>query len=157
MRDLALSARMIELFHNGEAREHRVSGGRKLEPLCSDPNVYLVRHFLRPKELDHLDDVLTSRRKAFRLSHTDDESGKSVFSSERTSISLALPKAADATIRAIETRAAEIVGMPPDFVEPLQIVYYTDGAKFDCHHDLGPMTIRAGTKSASLGLSLIHI
>ena len=140
-RDLALSARMIELFHSGSAQEHRCSGGRKLEPLCSEPNVYLVRHFLSARELDHLDELLTSRRRSFRLSHTDDESGGTVLSTERTSVSLALPKAADATLRAIETRAAELVGLPPDFVEPLQIVHYTNGAKFNCHHDLGPVSV----------------
>jgi len=55
---------------------------------------------------------------------------------ERTSISLALPKAADATLRAIESRAAELVGLPSDHVEPLQVVYYSEGARFDLHHDV---------------------
>ena len=75
-RDPAIPARMVELFHSGEAREHKCSRGRKLEPIHSEPNVYLVRHFLSARELDRLDEILTSRRRAFKQSTQDsDDSG----------------------------------------------------------------------------------
>ncbi|KAL1508006.1 hypothetical protein AB1Y20_007604 [Prymnesium parvum] len=141
-RDPRIPARMSDLFHSGAAREHTCARGRRLEPIHSDPNVYTIRHFLSPRELDRLDEILTSRRRAFKQSHTDSDDTALILGAERTSSSLALPKGSDATLRAIEARAAELVGLPPDHVEPLQIVHYADGAKFDCHHDLGAMEVK---------------
>lgn len=92
---------------------------------------------MSPHELDHLDTLITGHRAAFKRSHTDDADGNDTLSPERTSLSLALPKAATATIRALEGRATELVGLPPDHIEPLQIVSYADGASFGLHHDLG--------------------
>lgn len=147
-RDPAIPSRMASLFHSGPAREHNCSGGRKLEPIHSDPNVYLVRHFLSDHELDRFDEILTCRRRSFKQSHTDSDELGALLGTDRTSSSLALPKSADATLRAIETRASELVGLPSDYVEPLQIVHYTDGAKFECHHDLGQMEIAPLAKIA---------
>ena len=45
-----------------------------------------------------------------------------------------------AKIRAIETRAAELCGVPPDNVEPLQVVAYRDGQQFKTHHDAGTLS-----------------
>ena len=39
----------------------------------------------------------------------------------------------------VEGRAAELVGMQSHNVEGLQVVSYTDGQKFDVHHDIGPI------------------
>ena len=41
-------------------------------------------------------------------------------------------------VRKIETRAADLVGLPASHVEPIQIVKYRKGQHFDTHHDLGP-------------------
>ena len=79
--------------------------------MCSDPNVYLVHHFLSAGELEHLDGLITDRRGAFKQSVTDDAtagaSAHVVESQERTSASLHLPKGGDTSLRAIEARAAE--------------------------------------------------
>ena len=143
-RDPRIPERLVRLFHRPPATAPQpCGGGRKLEPLCADPPVYLVRNFLSARELEHLDALITSRRAAFKQSVTDDAGGKKISSAERTSFSLHLPKAADTTLRAIESRAADIVGLPSDHVEPLQVVNYTDGQRFDLHHDLGPMHVEA--------------
>eukprot|EP00966_Prymnesium_polylepis_P058393 1352132-Prymnesium_polylepis.1 len=81
--DPAIPARMAELFHSGAAREHKASGGRRLEPLHSEPNVYLVRHFLSARELDRLDEILTSRRRAFKQSHTDSDDAGALLGGDR--------------------------------------------------------------------------
>ena len=120
-------------------------GGRSLQPMHSEPNVYVVHHFLSETELEHLDVLITARRSGFKQSQTDNGAGgtsnKVVESQERTSASLHLPKCGDATLRAIEARAAELVGLPPDYVEPLQVVTYSNGQRFDLHHDLGPISL----------------
>ena len=32
-----------------------------------------------------------------------------------------------------------MIGMPPDMVEPLQVVKYSQGQKFETHHDMGTL------------------
>ena len=59
--------------------------------------------------------------KGFSRSFTDSETGKKVVSAERTSSYFHLRKFGDPKITAIETRAAELVGVPPENVEPLQV------------------------------------
>ena len=143
---------MRRLFHSGPAEAQSAGGGRHLEPVCSDPNVYLVHHFLSAGELEHLDGLITDRRGAFKQSVTDDAtagaSAHVVESQERTSASLHLPKGGDTSLRAIEARAAELVGLPSDYVEPLQVVTYTDGQRFDLHHDSGSMHYEDGDEGA---------
>ena len=140
-RPAPLSERLRRLFHSGPAQAQSVGGGRHLEPVCSNPNVYLVHHFLSASELEHLDGLITDRRGSFKQSKTDDAGGGTsmhvVESQERTSASLHLPKGGDTSLRAIEARAAELVGLPSDYVEPLQVVTYTNGQRFDLHHDSG--------------------
>ena len=137
----AITARMRTLFLDGPPPKATPAAEvRRLIPIHRSPNIYLVPHFLSPRDLDHMDELLTSRRAAFKHSHTDADESK-YQGEERTSISLALPKAADATLRAIEARAAELVGLPADHVEPLQIVHYSEGARFDMHHDVAPIKL----------------
>jgi len=147
-----LSERMRRLFHSGPAEAQSAGGGRHLEPVCSDPNIYLVHHFLSAGELEHLDGMITDRRGAFKQSVTDDAtagaSAHVVESQERTSASLHLPKGGDTSLRAIEARAAELVGLPSDYVEPLQVVTYTNGQRFDLHHDSGSMHYEDGDEGA---------
>ena len=142
------SERLRRLFHSGPAQAQSAGGGRHLEPVCSDPNVYLVHHFLSASELEHLDGLITDRRGAFKQSVTDDAAGGTsshvVESQERTSASLHLPKGGDTSLRAIEARAAELVGLPSDYVEPLQVVTYTNGQRFDLHHDSGSLHYEDG-------------
>lgn len=96
-----------------------------------------MERFISPCELEHLDRLITARRAAFKQSPTDDTAGKDLLSWERTSLTLMLPKSVNAAIRAIEARATDLVGLPPDHIEPLQVVSYAEGARFDLHHDLG--------------------
>jgi hypothetical protein len=136
----ALTARLRKLFLDQPA----ATPSGRLRLVNHDPPIYTVPHFLSARELDHLDDLITARRAAFKHSHTDASDGKYV-GEERTSISLPLPKSADATIRAIESRAADLVGLPADHVEPLQVVHYSNGARFDMHHDVAPITVHGET------------
>ena len=143
----ALTERVRSLFLSGPAPEHN---SRKLQAVHSSPNLYVVPHFLTARELDHLDDLLTARRAAFKRSHTDSSDG-SYVGEERTSVSLPLPKSADGVIRAIEARAADLVGLPADHVEPLQVVHYSHGARFDLHHDVAPIAIRGDDEDEAGG------
>ena len=125
--------------------------GRKLVAVHADPPIYTIPHFLSPRELDHMDELITRSRAAFKHSHTDGSDG-AIVSEERTSVSLPLHKGGDAILRAIEARAAELVGLPSDHVEPLQVVHYSHGARFDMHHDLAPIEVHSGASDDSPSL-----
>ena len=137
-----ISQRMKNLFFSS-APSSSNSGGRRLTAVHNQPPIYLVPHFLTARELDHIDELLTCERRRFRQSHTDASEGEGSYVGEyRTSISLPLPKGVDATLRAIETKAADLVGLPSDHVEPLQVVHYSEGARFDMHHDVAPIKLK---------------
>ena len=57
----------------------------------------------------------------------------------RADCTVHVKKGLDSAIRRVESRAAELVGMQSHNVEGLQIVSYTDGQKFETHHDIGPI------------------
>ena len=100
----AFTERIRSLFFSSSSSDAAVrsAASRKLHAVHNEPNVYVVPHFLTPRELDHFDELITARRAAFKHSHTDASNGEQLLVEERTSISLPLPKASDAVIRAIE-------------------------------------------------------
>ena len=58
----------------------------------------------------------------------------------------------DKISRAIERRAAEIVSIPIENVEPLQVVRYTEGQEFTLHHDAGTLINETLKKTSSSSL-----
>lgn len=66
-----------------------------------------------------------------------DNSETLVDEKHRTSTFISLSKQADSKISAIERKVADLLGLSPTQVEPLQLVRYTMGQFFGVHHDLG--------------------
>ena len=107
----------------------------RITVLKRSPNVFKIEHFLTRTEIESIKSMC---KKRFKRSFTDDDQGNKILTENRTSTFTFLRKFQDSTVRSIERRAAEFVGLPPANVEPLQIVSYTKGQHFDVHHDLGP-------------------
>ena len=128
---------MNALFHSPNPSHLRVTKNSIL--YHKDPNIYLVKNFLTTAELTWLDQFCTHQEYLFRNSFTESSNSKKLVSDERTSTFVHLLKAQDATIRRIENRAADLLGVSADVIEPLQIVSYRNGQKFDLHHDAGTM------------------
>ena len=124
-------------FQHGDATESLRIGGRTLRRVHADPNIFLIDGFLTEFEMQHLDSLITPA--TFAKSYTDAEDGTKVVDDYRTSTFVHLAKACDTYIRNIESRAANMIGMPPDMVEPLQVVKYSQGQKFETHHDMGTL------------------
>jgi hypothetical protein len=133
---LALPQRMQSLFYGDP---DVLVLPKKFEVLHRNPNVYLVRDFLTASEIAYFDKVCTVHAKAFKASFTQDEHNKEVVSEERTSTHIHLSKAQHASVRTVESRAADLVGLHSQNVEPLQIVSYRNGQKFNVHHDAGTL------------------
>eukprot|EP00501_MAST-03F_sp_TOSAG23-6_P001147 GSMAST32.ASY1.ANO1.1190.1 assembled CDS len=104
------------------------------KPAPENPNIFTIDEFLTESELLHLRSIITNEKNRFQSSFTEDDDLASHVSSDRTSRFIFLKKGQDTVVRAVERRAAEILGVPPQNVEPLQIVSYTMGQKFNVHH-----------------------
>jgi len=124
-------------FQYGSGTQSLRIGGRTLRRVHTDPNIFLIDSFLTEHEMLHLDRLLTPAR--FVKSYTDAEDGRKVVDEDRTSTFTHLGKSQDTHIRQIESRAATLIGMPADMVEPLQVVQYSEGQKFETHHDIGTL------------------
>ena len=109
--------------------------GRVLRQVRTSPNVFEIDDFLTAGECEHLMAIVEKQKRKFKASFTECEDNVKVVSTERTSTYIHLKKGANSIVRTIERRAAEIVGATSQNVEPLQLVSYTNGQKFNLHHD----------------------
>lgn len=130
--------RLKNLFHRVD--EGEVALAKNMECMHKAPNIYIIDNFLNPTELDYFDIIISDNRKKFKGSYTESEDNELVLSEERTSRFIHLTKGQDRVVRAIEQRAADYVGLSSQNVEPLQIVSYKEGARFNVHHDAGTLT-----------------
>ena len=128
-----MPTRLKSLFHDSGLGKSKLKS--KLQRIHESPNVYFVNDFLNANELAYFDKVCSNQE--FTRSFTENEENEHVVSTERTSNYIHLEKSQDRVVRAIEQRAADLVGLHGQCVEPLQIVSYTNGQKFDLHHDAG--------------------
>jgi len=120
---------------SGDVRTH----GRVLQRLHSSPCIYQIENLLTPKEVEHFISIADEKGRKFKSSFVEDDDGREVISEERTSQFVFMKKGADSVVRAVEHRLAEIVGMSSQNVEPLQIVRYVHGQRFNEHHDAGTL------------------
>jgi len=112
---------------------------RRLQLVRHRPNVFIIENFLTDKEAAHLLAIARGHSEQFKTSYTQSNPEDQIYSKERTSTFIFLRKYLDKITRAIEARAAGIVSIPIENVEPLQIVRYTEGQEFTLHHDAGTL------------------
>lgn len=96
------------------------------------PFIYRLNNFLTPAESRHIIEKCGDRFK--RSNVTSNEQDKSV-NEVRTSHSCELQVAETDIIKAIEEKASLVTGLPIENIEPLQVVRYTVGQKYDAHND----------------------
>ena len=97
-------------------------------PLLTSPKLRLVENFVSAEEAQHVIDV--------GLPHMHRSLAGGRTESIRTSTTGMLP-AHDPVVRRITERAALITGYPYANIEPLQLVKYVDGQKYEPHFDYG--------------------
>lgn len=112
------------------------------------PFIHRLRVFLTSDECKHI--IEQCAGEFHRSSVSDVSDGKPKQDNIRTSTSCFLKRAQTTVIADIEKRAAATFGIPQSHIEPLQIVRYHAGEKFDAHHDFfhhtrGPNGQRYGT------------
>ena len=93
------------------------------------------KHDNHSKLKDNTENLKQIQTKATSISnlqlHTTEE--------QRTSQFIHFSKRFDSTITSIEQRACDLLSMPNDNIEPLQLVKYDNGQYFNLHHDLGKL------------------
>ena len=128
--------RVKSLFHSIDGAPTLQS---KFEVLSTNPGVYFLRNILTAGEITHLEKICEKYDSSFQRSFTENDNNEEVLSEYRTSKFIYLSKGQDNIVRGIEAKAANLVGLSSENVEPLQIVAYCDGQKFDTHHDAGTL------------------
>lgn len=104
------------------------------------PHIYVIDDFLSEIELQHLNDSIIAKSRFVRsFVDREDNLSSEVSQEQRTSTFVSLPKQGNSKIAAIERRAADMLGIAADQIEPLQLVRYRQDQFFGVHHDLGSL------------------
>ena len=99
----------------------------------SEPRAYVYRGFLRPSECDYI--VQSSTNGMAKSTVVDNNTGKSVPSTIRTSDGTFIGRGANSVISDIERRISEWSHVPVENGEGLQVLRYKDGQRYDAHMD----------------------
>ncbi|KAK7273100.1 hypothetical protein RIF29_14146 [Crotalaria pallida] len=132
------SVRLPALGDNDNTNTHVPSSSVAFDPtrvtqLSWGPRAFLYKGFLSEEECDHL--INLAKDKMEKSLVADNESGKSVKSEVRTSSGMFLSKAQDEIITDIEARIATWTFFPIENGEPIQVLHYENGQKYDPHFD----------------------
>lgn len=103
------------------------------EPIYQNkPYLSMLHGFLSDEECDHIINLCEPR---FKRSNVVYKSGESKAHEARTSSSCIIEPGEDSIVKAVEQRAAEVVGVPVENIEGLQVVKYTPGQQYKAHND----------------------
>ncbi|XP_073004829.1 probable prolyl 4-hydroxylase 6 [Typha latifolia] len=97
------------------------------------PRAFLYDGFLSHEECDHL--IKLAKGKLAKSMVADNDSGKSVMSTVRTSSGMFLEKHQDEIVTRVEQRIAAWTFLPEENGESIQILHYENGQKYDAHFD----------------------
>lgn len=101
------------------------------------PHIYVMDRFLSERELSYCESKIL-KAKQFSKSVVDKSSGDTVVvEQQRTSTYLHINKMEHSCVASMERRAAELLDMSVQQLEPLQLVRYHPGQFFGLHHDMG--------------------
>mmetsp|Transcript_29678 Transcript_29678/g.76194 ORF Transcript_29678/g.76194 Transcript_29678/m.76194 type:complete len:377 (+) Transcript_29678:154-1284(+) len=101
--------------------------------MSSQPRVFLYKNFLTQEECDFL--ISHSKNKLQASTVVDNKTGKSIPSTVRTSYGTHFDYGENQVVRDIEARVAAVTMLPADNGEPMQILRYEHGQKYEPHQD----------------------
>ena len=105
----------------------------RITPISWSPRAYLYRGFLKTAECDYI--IQNAEPKLVKSTVVDNETGKSVPSTIRTSDGSFIARGGDDVVADIERRIAEWSHVPVDHGEGLQVLRYAPGQKYEAHMD----------------------
>jgi prolyl 4-hydroxylase len=113
------------------------------------PRIVLFGGLLSDAECDEL--IAASRRKLTRSTVVNTETGNYDAHPDRTSSGTHFERGENELIRRIENRIAELIGMPVERGEPIQILHYTPGAEYKPHFDFFDPAYPGNEKVLAMG------
>ncbi|CAL4920927.1 unnamed protein product [Urochloa decumbens] len=124
---------------DASASSHNRDGAGRFDPtrvahVSWHPRAFLHEGFLSDAECDHL--IALARKGGLEKSMVvERKSGKSVESKARTSSGVFLTSKQDEVVAGIEERIAAWTFLPPENGEPIQVLRYENGQKYEPHFD----------------------
>lgn len=107
------------------------SKGYRIQVQHREPFLMVVDDFLTPEECDHFIAAGLPALHRSTVVSTDEHH----VSEWRTSFTAFMERSQDDVFRCVEERAASLVSLPPENIEPLQLVRYEKGQQYREHHD----------------------
>ncbi|KAG2496026.1 hypothetical protein HYH03_005948 [Edaphochlamys debaryana] len=102
-----------------------------IETVSWAPRAFVYHHFLSPEECDHLIDLATSRLSRSQVVGPANDTIDPI----RTSYSASIGYRETKTVAAIEARIARWTHLPEQHQEPMEVLRYINGQKYDAHWD----------------------
>lgn len=127
--------------------------GKVITVSAHSPRAYLFKNFLTPEECDYLIDLAEEELEDATV--VEGTTGESVKSEVRTSTAMSFSRGQDEVISRVEKRIAAVSHIPVGHGEPLQVLKYINGQKYDAHHDyfhddVNPARERGGQRIATM-------
>ncbi|WJX88367.1 procollagen-proline 4-dioxygenase [Trifolium repens] len=107
--------------------------GHWVEIISWEPRIFLYHNFLEKQECEHLINI--AKPNMHKSTVVDNETGKSVNSSVRTSSGTFIERGHDKIVRNIEKRIAEFTFIPVENGEEVNILHYEVGQMYVPHTD----------------------
>lgn len=101
--------------------------------LSENPKIILIENFVNPLQAKHLINIADQIKKPSTIDSKDDP--YTLAKNIRSSESAHLGKARDAIVKEIEDAACSYVKLDTHYLEPMQVVVYEKGQKFNPHYD----------------------
>lgn len=109
---------------------------QNMQVIAQAPDVRLYHNFISDDEARHL--INLGAGKMTRSSVTSEDGLSSQTHEARTSSTAYLERSEDAIVQGIEERVADLLQVPLENIEPLQIVHYNKDQQYKPHYDYFP-------------------
>jgi len=121
------SPKEIQDFQNIERKKY------KEVVLSENPKIILLENFITQEEAEHLMKLADEIKRPSTIDTKDDP--YTLVNNVRSSESAHLGKARDKIVLSIENKACDYVNLNTHYLEPMQVVVYEKGQKFNPHYD----------------------
>jgi prolyl 4-hydroxylase len=101
--------------------------------LSENPKIILIENFVTEEEANHLIKLADEIKRPSTIDTKDDP--YTLVNNVRSSESAHLGKARDKIVEGIENKACDYVNLNTHYLEPMQVVVYEKGQKFNPHYD----------------------
>lgn len=114
-----------------------------------NPRIFVLRHFLRAEECEHL--IQIAREKIERSTTVDPTTGEQILVDGRTSSGTYFWIRHDPIVTAVEERIANLVNIPVENGEGLQVLNYKPGQFYNPHFDFFDPDLRGSAVAMEKG------